>query len=300
MTNRRTFLKQAGVIGSASLIPTNTLWKALWQDGYLMKSLRNNVGIFTERGGTIAWLVESDGLAVVDSQFPDQANHLIAELKKQSDRKIDMLINTHHHGDHSAGNIAFKGKVNKVVAHANSYTNQKNSAEAGGNLDKVLLPDTTYDNKKWTGKVGSERITLHHFGAAHTNGDSFVHFENANIVHAGDLVFNRRAPYVDKSAGANMANWQTVMEKGYKQFDADTIFVFGHSGNGFDITGTREDLKAFQNYLGKVVEFVKKGAAAGKTQEELAAATEIPGAPEWNGAQSRPVNAAWTELFEER
>ena len=116
MTNRRTFLKQAGVIGSASLFPTKTLWNALWQDGYQMKPLRNNVGIFTERGGTIAWLVEKDGLAVVDSQFPDQANHLIEELKKQSDRKIDMLINTHHHGDHSAGNIAFKGKVNQVVA----------------------------------------------------------------------------------------------------------------------------------------------------------------------------------------
>ena len=116
MTNRRTFLKQAGLIGSASLFPTKKLWNALWQDGYQMKPLRNNVGIFTERGGTIAWLVEKDGLAVVDSQFPDQANHLIEELKKQSDRKIDMLINTHHHGDHSAGNIAFKGKVNQVVA----------------------------------------------------------------------------------------------------------------------------------------------------------------------------------------
>ena len=64
-------------------------------------------------------------------------------------------------------------------------------------------------------------------------------------------------------------------------------------------TGTRDDLKAFQNYLSQVMEFVKKGAAAGKTKEELAKATEIPGAPEWKGGQARPVNAAWSELFEE-
>lgn len=101
-------------------------------------------------------------------------------------------------------------------------------------------------------------MALHYFGPAHTNGDSFVHFENANIVHTGDLLFNRRAPFVDKTAGANISNWQEVMEKGYETFDDDTLFVFGHSGNGYEITGKRADLKAFQNYLRKVIEFVKK------------------------------------------
>ena len=126
-----------------------------------------------------------------------------------------------------------------------------------------------------------------------------MHFENANIVHTGDLLFNRRVPYIDKSAGANITNWQVVLEKAYNAFDTDTLFVFGHAGDGYEVKGNREDLLAFQNYLGKVMEFVKKGQAAGKTKEQLAEATEIPGAPQWKGGQTRAVNAAWMELFGE-
>ena len=298
MSARRDFLKQAGALGSLSLLPINNFWNAFFQSGYQFKALRNDVYIFTERGGTIACLMSDNGLVVVDTQFPDQAGHLITELKKNTDRKLDLLINTHHHGDHSGGNIAFKGMVNKVVAHQNSYANQKRVAEGRDALDTQLLPDTTYEDK-WSQKVDKEVMTLHYFGAAHTNGDSFVHFENANIVHTGDLLFNRRVPFIDKSAGADVASWMKVMEKGYESFDDDTLFVFGHSGNGYEITGTREDLMAFRNYLGKVIDFVKAGKAAGKSKEALAVVEEVPGAPEWKGTQTRAVNAVWMELYGE-
>jgi len=299
MTKRRDFLKQAGALGTLSFLPTNNFWNAFFQANYQFKELRNGVYIFTERGGTIAAYMGNDGLAVIDSQFPEQAGHLIEELRKNTDRKVDLLVNTHHHGDHSAGNIAFKGMVDNIVAHENSLLNQKRVAENRGGLENQLLPTSTYKKGKLRNKVGDERITLHYFGAAHTNGDSFVHFENANVVHTGDLLFNRRVPYIDKSAGADVANWIEVMEKGYKAFDDDTLFVFGHSGNGYEITGTRQDLMAFQNYLGKVIDFVKSGKEAGKTKESLAKSEEIPGASEWKGNQTRAVNAVWMELYEE-
>jgi len=299
MKKRREFLKQAGALSSLSLLPANHFWNAFFQENYQFKALRDDVYIFTERGGTIACYMSKEGLAVVDTQFPDQAQHLIEELKKNDANSVDLLVNTHHHGDHTAGNIAFKGIVGNVMAHENSMLNQKRVAENRGGLDGQLLPTTTYRSGKISEKVGSEKITLHYFGAAHTNGDSFVHFENANIVHTGDLLFNRRVPFIDKSSGANVMNWIEVMEKGYNAFDDDTLFVFGHSGNGFEITGKREDLKAFQNYLIKVIDFVKQGKAQGRTQEELAKAEEVPGAPEWKGTQMRAVNAVWMELYGE-
>lgn len=296
MQNRRDFIRQSA-LGATALSFSDPLMRLLFQQAYQMETLRNNVGIFTERGGTIAYMITNEGIVVVDSQFPDQAQHLIDEIKKQTDRKIDLLVNTHHHGDHSAGNIAFKGLVNKVMAHENSFKNQKRVAEAGNSLDKQLLPDTTYSKGKYSEKVGGEIITMHYFGPGHTNGDSFVHFENANIVHTGDLLFNRRVPFIDTSAGANITNWQLVLEKAYNTFDDDTLFVFGHSGEGYEIKGTRADLKPFQNYLAKVMEFVKKGQSDGKSKEDLAKVNEIPGAPDWKGNQSRSVNAAWAELF---
>ena len=295
---RRDFVKSTGLaLGMASMSNLNFLNMLLDQSSYKMTPLRNNVGIFEERGGTIAYMISNDGIAVVDSQFPDQAKHLIAEIKKQSGRTIDYLINTHHHGDHSAGNIAFKGLVKKHIAHKNAVKNMKANAERNNALDRVLLPSTDFKND-YSVKAGGETISMKYFGAAHTNGDIIVHFENANIAHMGDLLFNRRTPFIDKSTGANIANWQLLLENAVKHYDNDTLYVFGHAGQGHQIQGSKDDLMAFQNYLGKVMEFVKKGVDAGKSKEELAKTPSIPGAEEWKGNQQRAVNAAWTEIVD--
>lgn len=294
--NRRNFVKQTSLITGIGATTGFSFLNALFeQDGYKMTPLRNNVGFFTEKGGTIGWMASNNGIVVVDTQYQDSVAHLIEELKKKTSRQIDLLINTHHHGDHTSGNIAFKGLAKQVVAHENS---KSNLARTSRNPDNTLLPDTTYKSGKWSKKVGEETMSLHYFGAGHTNGDSVVHFENANIVHMGDLLFNRRPPFIDKTAGANMSSWQSVLEKTYNTFDSDTVFIYGHAGDGYDIQGKREDLKAFQNYLQKSLEYVKKGIDGGKTKESLSDVNEIPGAPEWKGNQSRTIDAAYMELFE--
>ena len=99
-----------------------------------------NVGVFTDRGGTIGWLMSDDALVVVDTQFPNSAEKLIEVIKEKTDRKLDILLNTHHHGDHSGGNIAFKEMVNKVVAHKNSKANQQRVAEERNQVEKQLYP----------------------------------------------------------------------------------------------------------------------------------------------------------------
>lgn len=255
------------------------------------------MGVFTERGGTILYMMAKDGMAVVDTQFPEQAGHLISEIKKKTDRQIDILINTHHHGDHSAGNIAFKGLIKNHFAHENAVKNMKARAEANNSLDKVLLPSASF-GQSFRYSVGGEHIAMKYFGRAHTDGDAIIHFENTNVAHMGDLLFNRRVPYIDKSAGARIDNWQKVMNKAYDWFDDDTLLVFGHSGNGYEITGTRQDLKDFENYLARLMDYVNQGVKAGKRKEALAETESIPGADQWKGKQARAVNAAYTEIVD--
>lgn len=294
--NRRSFLsKTAFSVGALTLLQQDIL-TAFFQEPWKISMLTSDIGIFTERGGTILFYLSKKGIAVVDSQFPDQSKHLIDELKKKTEKPFKLLINTHHHGDHSGGNISFKGLVEHVIAHENSKINQEKTAKQNKNEDKQLYPDQTYTNT-WCQKLGKEKICLHYFGAGHTNGDSFVHFQHANIVHCGDLVFNRRHPFVDRSAGANMKSWITVIEKALSTFDSQTRFVYGHAGTGFDITGTTDDLKAFRDYIGNVLKFVEGEIKAGKSKEEILKATLIPGSEAWKteGIQ-RPVQAAWEEL----
>jgi glyoxylase-like metal-dependent hydrolase (beta-lactamase superfamily II) len=240
--------------------------------------------------------MSNDGIAVVDSQFPDQSNHLIEELKKRTEKPFKLLINTHHHGDHSGGNISFKGIVDHVLAHENSKANQERVAKANKTEDKQFYPDQTFGSV-WSQKFGKEKITLHYFGAAHTNGDALIHFEKANIVHMGDLLFNRRHPFVDRSSGANMKSWMTVLETAEKKFSKKTTFVYGHSGEGYDVTGTVDDLKAFRDYIGSILEFTQKEINAGKTKEEFIKTTALPFETQWKGdGLVRPLTAAYEEL----
>lgn len=297
--NRRNFIqKSALTLGALSLLP-NGLWaKSVTDTPYKIKEVRGGVNVFTEKGGTIAYLNTPKGIVVVDSQFPEQSQHLIDELKKQSTNPFKLLINTHHHGDHSGGNIAFKGLVEHVVAHQNSLLNQKIVAQKQKNEEKQLFPDITFSDT-WKQKVGKEHIKAHYFGAGHTNGDSIIHFENANVAHMGDLLFNRRYPFVDRTAGANVNSWIKVLDKTLNTFDNETIFVFGHAFNPEKITGNKEDIKAFKDYLEKLLVFVEAEIKAGKTKEEVVKATAIPGVTEWKGdGIGRGLQSAYEELTE--
>jgi len=263
---------------------------------YQFKPLRNNVGMFTESGGTIAWLINKEGIVVVDAEFPDPAKHLIAELQKQSGQPFQWLINTHHHGDHTSGNISFKGIVKNVAAHANSLANQKAVAEKSNKVDQQLYPDTTFTDK-WKVKVGDEHISAYYFGTGHTNGDAMIHFENANIVHMGDLVFNRMYPFIDNSAGASAKHWPVTLEQATKKFDKNTIFVFGHAADPQKVIGNMDDVKAMQNFMEKLEAYVADGVKAGKSLDDLKKATSVPGVSDWQGdGIQRGIQSAYEEL----
>ena len=293
---RRSFLKNSALSFGALTLTQQKLLKLLVDDPWKITMLTDNIGIFTERGGTIAFLLGKKEIVVVDSQFPDQSKHLIDELKKRSENPFKLLINTHHHGDHTAGNISFKGVVEHVLAHENSLKNQKNVAVQQKIEDKQLYPDRTF-TESWCEKIGKEKICLHYHGTGHTNGDAIIHFEHANIVHMGDLMFNRRHPFVDRSAGASMKNWITVLDEATNHFSNDTIFIYGHASDGYEVTGTKDDLKAFSEYLGKVLNFVDGEIKTGKTKDEVLKTTSLPFETQWTGdGLQRPLQAAYEEL----
>jgi len=294
--NRRSFIHTSALGLGALTIVQQKLFTGMFDDPWKIKMLRNDIGVFTEKGGTIAFMLSKKGIVVVDAEFPEQSQHLIDELKKRSDKPFKLLINTHHHQDHTAGNISFKGIVENVLAHENSLKNQKNVAVTQKIEDKQLYPDRTFTDT-WCEKIGKENICLYYHGTGHTDGDAIIHFQHANIVHMGDLMFNRRHPFVDRSAGASMKNWIVALNKISDHFSSDTIFIYGHAGDGYDVTGNRDDLTAFAEYLGKVLEFVQSEIKAGKMKDEILKTTALPFDTQWKGdGLQRPLQAAYEEL----
>lgn len=296
---RRYFLRNTSLTAGAIALTHKSLFARFrFDDTFKTKALRGNVGIFTEKGGTIAYLADKKGVVIVDAEFPGQANHLITLIKGQTPAPFDTLINTHHHGDHTAGNIAFKGMVRQVSAHENSKANQVRSAQEKKNEDEQLYPDVTWQDN-WRYKIGHESIRTYYFGPAHTNGDSIVHFEHANIAHMGDLVFNRMYPFIDKAYGASINNWIIVLEKAMQTFNGETVFIYGHANNIDLVTGTKEDLKGMKRYLEQLLAHTDKMMKAGRSKDEILKTVAIPDVGLWRdefGGIKNNLEAAWQEL----
>ena len=267
---RRDFLATSAAAAAVGILGRPILARA-WQGQAaqpVFTPIRRNVGYFTMRGGTIGYLVNAGAVVCVDSQFPVEATACLNGLNERSgNRPVDFLINTHHHGDHTGGNISFRGSAKKVVAHvkADEHTRQPPGGQPPADQ---LFADTTFADT-WSADVGDERVGAKFYCRAHTSGDVAITFERANVVHMGDLMFNQRHPVVDRSAGATMRNWMTVLDRTARDHANDTIYIFGHAGTGQPVTGSQAALVRFRDYLGAVLAFAEAQHKAGKSRDEI-------------------------------
>ncbi len=257
--------------------------------------LRRNVGIFHQRGGTIGWLVNDAGVVVVDTQFADTAPNFLSGLKTRSPRQIDVVLNSHHHPDHTGGNGVLRAAARQIVAHQRSSENQKAAAQRSG--AQATLPDVTFPDT-WSVTVGDETVRARHWGPAHTGGDVSIHFEQANVVHLGDLLNNRGYPNVDAPSGASVHGWITVLEKMAPAYPADALYVYGHAEAGHPFIGTRPDLLYQRDYFTVVIEMARRARKEGKTRDELAKVEVLPRFEHFGGTKSR-LGLALTIAYDE-
>lgn len=258
--------------------------------------LRRNVGIFTGAGGTIAWLVSPDGVIVVDAGMPPNAEACLQGINERSSkRQIDCLFNTHHHGDHTGGNGVFRPATKRIVAHAKVPELQKATARPGTEAGQVYA-DTTFTDR-FQAAIGDEVVHAVYAGPAHTGGDGVVFFAQANIVHMGDLVFNRRQPVTDRPGGCSLGGWIQSLQRIADGHGADTLYIFGHAKPGFEVTGKKADLLYQRDFLSAVLDYVRAQIKAGKPREEIVKASpELKGFAEHGPVIERVLTAAYEEL----
>ncbi len=272
--SRRQFLYLSSLAGTAVSLPLPR-WvlaqaPAAASPATAFAPIRRNVGIFTGRGGTIGWMINRDALIVIDTQFPDTAQICLDGLRQRAGgRGPDLVFNTHHHGDHTAGNPIFKGAAKKIVAQARVPELQKQAAERAQppTTDRQVYADATFD-KTWSEKLGDEQVTARHYGPGHTGGDAIVRFERAQVVHMGDLLFNERHPFVDRPGGASMQNWMKTVETVANEMPRDMRYIAGHAKEGLPVVVGREALLKQRDYFDAVLSHVRKAIAAGQSKDE--------------------------------
>ena len=294
--NRRDFLLTSGVAVSLGLLARGALSAQTPPPAITpvpatppppvteFRALRRNVGLFTGRGGSIGWLVNPDALVAVDTQFPESATIFLRDMPGRAGRTLDAVINTHHHGDHTGGNGVFRPATKTIVAHANVPELMRAAAARSQNAAPVppgMLPDATFTDV-WRQDFGDETISAKYFGAAHTRGDIVTFFEKANVVHLGDLLFNRLYPVIDRPGGASIRGWVMVLEKVAADYPKDAIFISGHGNAKFGVTLATAELLVFRDYLSGLLAHVAAEIKAGKPREEVVKLENLAGFPDFH------------------
>jgi cyclase len=306
--NRRDFLVRSSMFTAAGLLARSTTTAQTPKAAAPaatpeFKTLRREVGYFTARGGTIGWLVNKDAIAAVDTQFPDTAKLFLDGLPGRSGRQLDVLVNTHHHGDHTGGNGVFKPATKMIVAHANVPALQRMRAESDKKTDGQVYADTTFPDS-WRKELGGEVASAKYFGAAHTKGDIVTLFEKANVIHMGDLMFNRIYPVIDRPGGASIRGWIGILEKVAKTYPADAMYIFGHGNPKFGVTGKSADLLVFRDYLSGLLDYAQKKINAGEPKEKIVGLENLPGFTDYHlplpNRLGQNLGVAYDELTEKK
>ncbi len=223
-----------------------------------IQQVKPGLFMITGAGANTTVRVTSEGLIVVDGKLAGQANYdaLMALIKGASDQPVKYLIITHHHADHSGNNQRFLDAGAQVVAHEDL---KKYLATYTVN-PKPAPPSITYPGAEDTLTLGGVKVELHHFGRAHTGGDTVVYFPDLKVVDVSDVVTTgKTGPLIDYAGGGSATDWTNVLA-GILALDFDAAIP----GNG-DVL-TKADVQAYKTKFDTVIararELVRQGVPA--------------------------------------
>lgn len=213
------------------------------------------------RGGNIALSVGDDGVVMIDDQFDDLAPRIRAAVEALTDAPLRWVINTHHHGDHTGGNPSF-GQLAPIVAHSNVRARLLDGQPSDAMLAHGL-PIVTYE-QGMTVHANDEAVRIVHYPACHTDGDSVVFFDSANVVHMGDMFFSGRFPFVDIDAGGSVSGLIGAVSQILTEIDDETQIVPGHGP-----LSTKADLAEYLEMLRTTRDRVASVTAEGGTIQDM-------------------------------
>ena len=213
--------------------------------------------------GNILVSAGSDGMLLVDSMYGPMHQKIVDALSKIGGQPIRYLVNTHLHGDHTAGNEAMARLGAVIISHENM---RKRMAAAKNPAPAAALPVVTY-NDRLTLLFNGEEIEIYHPEPAHTDGDSIIYFRHANVMHVGDVPSSLRYPNIGVDDGGSVDGMMAAARQVMTIANPATKIIPGHLGPVVGFKEIQQQLEMFAAVKDRVATAIR----AGKTVEQVVA-----------------------------
>jgi cyclase len=207
--------------------------------------------------GNSTALITNEGVVLVDDKFEIDHSNILAELKKVTSQPVKYVINTHHHGDHSGGNVKMQALGVQVVATEQARENMVDGKQPG-------LPAITFERHA-TVWLGGKNVELYYFGRSHTNGDAVALFPADRTLASGDMfTFGDATPeLIDYAGGGSAKEWTKTLD-GALQLDFDTV-VPGHG-----VVTTKAEMRKFRESTLRLNRRIHDMLVQKKNRDEIA------------------------------
>jgi len=182
--------------------------------------VQGNVYMIVGPGGNTAVQIGDSGALVVDTQYEEVSDKIVAEIRRLTSKPIRYVVNTSADPDHTGGNakisragapviggnlgaVAFDNGAT-IVAHENVLRAMSEGGEGKADANADLLPTTTYFQGQKEIFFNEEPVIVMFEPAAHTNGDSIVFFRRSDVIATGDIFNMNSFPVVNVDKGGNI------------------------------------------------------------------------------------------------
>jgi cyclase len=233
--------------------------------------LYDNIWLLQGAGGNMAVQSGKDGIILIDSSFATAVPHIKEAIAGVSTDAPHALINTHWHIDHVDGNEGMNAAGYKVIAHDKTKTRMAEPAEMKlfhmtiPAYPAGALPSTTFADTLKHDHNG-DAVELVHYDPAHTDTDIYIHFQKADVLHLGDIFFNKSYPFIDEGSGGSIGGTISAAQKSLELAGEKTKIIPGHGP-----LGDKADLKAYVDMLSTVRDKVATLKKSGASEQEVLA-----------------------------
>ena len=259
----------AGLLGSAAFAQQGS---PSWKSTELEPGLYMLEGQGQFIGGNLGLITGDDGVVLIDDGVKEVTALTVASVEELTDEPVSFLINTHAHADHTGANGAFT----KSGATAVGHDNVRRALLADEQFDQSGIPELTF-NDSVTFHLNGLTARVFHIPRAHTDGDAAIEFPEVNVIHAGDVLFNKIFPFIDLDGGGTVDGYIAGQQKILSMADNETRIIPGHGP-----LASKADLQNAVDMLIDAKARVKALVDAGKSHDEILAENPLSVYDSWS------------------